>query len=148
MTTLVDVSLWVQETVRNFFAGSAWNDKTDWGVYYGDQAKLPKRVTVCIEPNTKQTTLKNAQRGVTREFEVFVLVYYTSLNQPGQLNRVDADMIAEELEEHLNANPQMDGKVVHCMVTEVASGYSTKDGTIVKSSRLTFSGMTTDRLPS
>lgn len=150
MTTLTETSLYLIGRLESFFAShdhfSTRNNL--WGIYYGDQEKIPKNVTVCVEPNIKRTDLKNSQRGVSREFEIFVLVYFTSLNQTGQLNRRDADALAEEIEAYLNSDPQAGGSLIHCMVTEVASGYSSKDGTIVKSSRLTFNGTGTDRLPS
>lgn len=126
------------------------NDLSDdlWSVVYGDQAKLHKRLTICVEPNVKRNTLRNAQRGITREYEVYVLIYYTNLNEGGIFSREWADDFAEQLEMALNVDPSFGGALLHCYVTEVASGYSTKSGSLVKSSRLTFNGETTDRLPS
>jgi hypothetical protein len=150
MTTLLEVATTIENKIEAFctsYTAVGWN-KDLWTVLYGDQDKLPKRVTICIEPNVKRNRLKNAARGIEREFEVFILIYYASVNDGGQFNRKHADAFAEEIETLLNSDPQFGGKLIHCYVTEVASGYSNKDGTIVKSSRLTFNGMVNDRLPS
>lgn len=147
MTTLVQFAEYTQSVVIDYFMRRDDLNKDSWIVLYGDQDKLPRMITACVEPNVKSTELRNAFRGVRRTLEVFVLVYFGSLNQSGQINRLDADKIAEEIEAELNKNPQGDGSLVHCMVSEIASGYSSKDGTIVKSSRITFQGDSTDQLP-
>lgn len=149
-TSLVALSEAVEQKVIAYFESKQANGllgQEDWGVYYGDQQKLPKRITACIEPNTKVTDLTGATRMVDRRYEVFVILYFTAV-QSGQLNRREVDTISEEIETHLNVDPRLGGEVIHSYVTELASGYSTKDGALVKSSRLTFTAISKDRLPS
>lgn len=148
MTTLNEVAEELEYKITQFCTNHTSLTPALWSVFYGDQEKLPKRLTICVEPNIKRNSLRNATRGITREYELYVIVYYTNLNEGGIFSRKGADKFAEEIEAELNNDSSLGGRLMHCYVTEVASGYSNKEGTVVKAARLTFAGEVTDRLPS
>lgn len=115
-------------------------------VFYGDQERIPGSMVACVEPDTKKTEHKGMMRQVTREFTVYVILYAASIQSP-QINRRDADLMAENIETLLNQDITFGGLLLDSKVTEVASGYSTKEGNLIRSNRITFTGTTTDRLP-
>ena len=125
-------------------------NKTSLGlhsVFYGDQEKLPGNFVACVEPDTKKTEHKGMARTVNREFVLYIILYAASVKSP-EINRRDADVKAEDIETLLNQDLTLGGLLLSSKVTEVASGYSTKEGVLVRSNRITFTGTTTDRLPS
>jgi hypothetical protein len=109
------------------------------GVFYGDQARLPHRWTVCVEPGSDMAELQGGFRRVKRVVTVYVLIYSNAI-QSTEDNRRDSDVKAEEIEKELNSDSTLGGIFTHCYVTANESGYSIKDGKQVRSSRLTFEG--------
>jgi hypothetical protein len=135
---------------NQYVMGVLTANKTTLGlfdVFYGDQNLLPGSPVVCVEPDTKATELKNATRGVDVYFRTYVLVYVSFVASPED-NRKAADQLAEAIETLLNADAQCGGLVIHSMVEELTSGYATKSGTIVRASRILFTGRSVSRLPS
>lgn len=116
-------------------------------VWYGDQALVPRTPAVAVEPGTKDVQLNNAFRRPEAEMTVYILVYHATFGSP-QDNRRDADLLAEEIEDLLNNQNQMSGLVIHSYVSRVESGYATKNNTMMRSTRLTFTGLTKYQLSS
>lgn len=115
-------------------------------VFYGDQNRLPVTPAACIEPGSKKNTLKSAFRVVSIDFEVYILLYHSSVTSP-QDNRRAADAMAEAVEVLIHADKDLGGLVIHCMIDEVASGYVSKGSTLMRASRLTFSALSQNQLP-
>jgi hypothetical protein len=115
-------------------------------VYYGDQNRLPVTPALCVEPDAKQNTLKSALRVIAIEFKVYILIYHSSVTSP-QDNRRAADALAEATETLIHADRTLGGLVTHCMVDEVASGYVTKNNSLMRASRLSFSAISQNQLP-
>jgi len=115
-------------------------------VYYGDQDKLPVSPVVCVEPDTKVRDLKGVPRKTEVTVTVYLMVYHSEITDV-QTNRYSADELAEAVETLVHQDPQLDGLVVHCMITRVESGYSNKANSIMRSSRLTFEATTQELLP-
>lgn len=115
-------------------------------VYYGDQNRLPVTPALCVEPDGKQNTLKSAFRVISIEFKVYLLLYHGAVTSP-QDNRRAADALAEQVETLIHADRTLGGKVTHCMIDEVASGYVTKGTSLIRASRLTFSAISQNQLP-
>lgn len=115
-------------------------------MHYGDQDKLVARNTLCFEPDVKSTELTGANRLVMREFRAYALLYTAAVTSP-EMNREESDRLAEQVEDIINTSINLGETVLHCMVTENASGYSNKNGTLVRSARLTIVASTRDRLP-
>jgi len=116
-------------------------------IFYGDQALVPRTPAVAIEPGTKDVGEPNPFRRVDATITVYIIVYHATFGSP-QDNRRDADTLAEAIEDLLNNASQMDGLVIHSYVSRVESGYASKNNTIMRSSRLTFTGLTKYQLTS
>lgn len=116
-------------------------------IFLGDQEKLPGTPVVCVEPDTKANILKNATRGIEIQLRAQIIVYTAMLASPEQ-NRRDADVLAEDIETILHANPTLDGLVIHSLADEVASGYASKAGTLVRANKIQFTARSQSRLPS
>jgi hypothetical protein len=115
-------------------------------VYYGDQIRIPKSPTLCIEPDLKREPLRAAGRQTTVDFTIYFLCYHSEVSNVQQ-NRRNADLLAESIEDFLNSDPQMGGLVVHCWVSESNSGYSPKPGSLMRTNRLTLSANSRHQLP-
>jgi hypothetical protein len=115
-------------------------------VYYGDQDLLPRSPAVCVEPNSKKQELNGAPRRVRIELSVYVIIYVGAI-ATNQANRHASDELSEAVEAVLHADSQCGDRVIHSMVTENASGWSTKGGTPIRASRLNFEALSQAQLP-
>ena len=118
----------------------------DGGVFYGDQERIPASPAVCVEPNTKKVSLYGAGRMTEVFLEVYLLVYHSEIRDL-QSNRRDADRLAEDIATLVNTDGTFFGLAIHCYVTEMQSGYSNKQNTTLRSTRITFQVETQERLP-
>ena len=141
MTTLVDVGMALRSKIESVAVVNKIKR-----VDYGDVDRVTESIQVCVEPETKRTSLRTVGMGVTREFRVYVFIYFAFVTNP-EYNREFCDRLAEVLEGEISKVLTLGGLVINGMVTEVASGQSRKDGIAVRANRLTFEGMVTDRLP-
>lgn len=115
-------------------------------VYYGDQDRLPVTPVACVEPNEKARELKGVPRKTDVTIEVFIFVYHSEV-QSTQVNRRDADLMAENIETLIHADRTLGGNVIHNFVTRVESGYARKSNTVVRASRLTVQALSQQHLP-
>lgn len=114
--------------------------KTDLGlnrVIYGDQDKLPPGTVVCVEPNRKLIELNGVPRKTLITIELFVMVYIGVI-QITDDNRKAADDKIEDIEDYLNELNTLEDQAIHSFVSSIESGFATKNGTLVRASRLTF----------
>lgn len=107
-------------------------------VIYGDQDKLPPGVVVCIEPNRKSIELNGVPRKTLITIDILIMVYIGFI-QLADDNRKDVDSKIEAIEDYLNGLNTMGGTAIHSFVTAIESGFATKNGTLVRASRMTFS---------
>jgi hypothetical protein len=117
----------------------------DEGIFYGDQERIPVSPCICVEPYTKAATLYGAGRMTEVILQVYVLVYHSEIRDL-ESNRRDADRLAEDLSDLLNYDATFGGRAIHCFVSEVQSGYSQKQNTTVRSSKITFEVRSQERL--
>jgi hypothetical protein len=120
-------------------------------VWYGDQERILRTPTVCVEPNTKGRTLEGVPNMTRNEFEIFVLVYVNKVTDLQQ-NRKDADQLAYEIELLIHQDLQLRDAtgaptMIHGYVRENESGYTVKSGTLYRSARLTYFGLNKTSLP-
>jgi hypothetical protein len=133
--------------VRNFLDDEAW--RTGVGieqVMYGDQEKIPVVPLVCVEPSGKRRDFNGAPRRTQIDFEVFVLIYYGTI-QDTQINRAQTDAIAELVEARLHNALTCDGLVISSLVSELTSGVANKGGAMMRATRLTFTARSQIHLP-
>lgn len=116
-------------------------------VYYGDQTKLPTTPVVCVEPDEVSQELNGVPRKTRVIIQAYLLVYHAAVTSP-QTNRRQADILAESLVDLIHQDKDLGGLLIHCMVTNVASGYAQREGTLIRTSRITFQGQSQAQLPS
>lgn len=117
-------------------------------IWYGDQSQVPNGRTVCIEPVTVNRVMSGAPDMVQNNFVVVVIVY---LEKVGELQalRTECNVLAEAIEDLLHSHLDLDDNahtansdiVVHGFVSENLSGYAYKQNRLVRSSRLTWTGI-------
>lgn len=115
-------------------------------IFYGDQERLPGYPAVCVEPDTKKSELYGAGRMTEVNMRVYLLVYHGEVRDV-QTNRRDADRLAEAITNLFNADGTFSGIATHCFISESQSGYSNKQNTTLRSSRLQFDLKSQERLP-
>ena len=114
-------------------------------VVYGDVDVVTDSVTVCVAPDSKSSTLHNSAPTAKRSHTVMVTIYFAFQMDP-EYNHRQADVLAETLETILNADHSINGLVTFGMVSALASGYVRKSGELVRTSRLTITAESYDRI--
>lgn len=121
-------------------------------VYFGDQARIPVTPAACVEPGGKRRALNGLPRRTEVNLTCYVLVYHYRLATVEEI-REDLEFHAEQIETFLHGYPQLvdiagSPRVVHCMITDIDTGYSTKRNSLFRASRLTFEATSQVQLPS
>jgi hypothetical protein len=85
------------------------------------------------------------------QFEVYVLVYHNKV-QDNSTTRKECDMIAYDIEYLLHQDLQLtagtvDPYMIHGYVVRSESGWTSKEGTLYRSARLTYQGTNKTSLP-
>lgn len=119
---------------------------TDLGVadvWFTDQNKIPRTPAVCVEPNTKRRDYRGSAISPLLDvsFENYILVYASRITDVQQ-NAVDAVVLAELIEDLIDADNQMQGQMIATLVTLVEYGIANKSGMLMRSARITVTGMT------
>jgi len=146
MTLLIHLSQVCDDVVERL---KDWSEDLNVGegdIYYGDQERIPRSPTLCVEPGEKKPELYGAGRMTEMIITVYVLVYHSEIKNTEE-NRRNADKLAEAIADRLNAIPTLDGGAIHCWVSNISSGYATKQNSTMRASRITFDVQTQERLP-
>lgn len=117
---------------------------TDLGIQYtayGDQSKIPAVPAVCVEPNSKTREPQGTYQMTQNTFTVFLLVYLAKIGKSDETVRLDTDTLAESIETRLHQDLQLGGLLVHGYVQEIESGYTYRAGTLYRSARMTYMGL-------
>lgn len=112
-------------------------------VTYGDQEKIPRTPFICVESGPKIRELSGiGGKGRTdNRFTVFIMCYISEVRSV-QLNREEADTLAEQVELLLHEDVTLGGKVIHGFVTGIEPGFSTRSGKLMRVARITWQGLT------
>lgn len=112
-------------------------------VAYGDQQKIPRTPYICVETGTKTRELSGigGKGRVDNHFTVFIMVYISQVKSV-QVNRHDADALAEKVELILHEDVTIGGTVIHGFVTSIEPGFSTRSGELMRVARVTWTGLT------
>jgi hypothetical protein len=147
MAELTDsLTVWA-DWVKNYLDDPTWRDAAGIKqVLYGDQEKIGVVPLVCVEPSDKSREFVGAPRRTEISFEVFVLVYYGTM-QSTAANRRDVDTIAEAVETRLHTALTCGGLVINSLVTNLTSGVANKGGSLMRATRLTFTATSRVNLP-
>jgi hypothetical protein len=149
MALVVTIFDWIDYWEQKFKdAGDLLGYERDM-VFYGDQDRIPGYPAICLEPDLAGYSEPSGTylgRKTTITLSFFVLVYHGEVRDP-QVNRRDADVLANECTDLVHSHFTGEGRVVYCWVSSITSGYATKAGTLVRASRLTVSATTQAQLP-
>lgn len=115
-------------------------------IFYGEQDTVPYTPTICVDADNKRNEYAAAQRLTDVHFTVHVIIYHSKFTSASD-NALGSDMMAEEVERLLHADPTCGGLVLDSHVTVIESGYAQRENTIYRTSRLTFVGRSRTRLP-
>lgn len=117
--------------------------------YYGDQDKLATTPVVCVEPQYKANALRQAAtaRMLDIEFNLTFLVYHSFIVSP-QENRRGSDALAQDIEDLVHSDRDLNGLVIHGYCTLNESGYTTKGNSLVRSNKITYVAQSQFVLPS
>jgi len=116
-------------------------------IFFGDQTRIAKTPTVCVEMGDKDVSLVSAFRGAEADISCYVIAYLAVFGSP-QDNAEEAGDLADAIETVLHEDAQLGGLVLHCYVSRVEPGYATKGNSIMRAVRLTFKGQTKYQLSS
>jgi hypothetical protein len=116
-------------------------------VYYGDQQKIPRTPTACVEPGEKRRELNGMPRRTEVIFENYILIYYNKVGTFEE-NRVADDLLAEAIETLVHTDAEMGGLTIDSMVTRIESGFQLKSNTLFRAARLTVEARSQVQLPS
>jgi hypothetical protein len=115
-------------------------------VFYGDQVKIPRTPTVCVESDLKNRTLSGTARKVDLTMTCFILIYGSAVAEV-QSKRKAVDVLAESIEGLIHANSTLGGNFIHSFIPTMQSGLANKSGTQFRSSRLTVQALSQTLLP-
>lgn len=121
-------------------------------VYYGDQVKIPRSPSICVDPRQKTRTWP-PQPSLMSEilFEVDLFIYHARVDGT-QTVKLECDQLSEAIEEWLNINhlnlAAADGNqlIIHGHVVENESGVSYKSGSLFHANRLLWRAISKTRL--
>jgi hypothetical protein len=114
-------------------------------VWYGDQEMVPRTPAVAVEPGSKARVIAGTSRSTENRLTVYLMVYVAKI-QDVQATRKTTDQIAEAIEVHLHNDPTLGGLVIFSMVSSVESGYAIRGGTLMRSARMTWEGLSKTRI--
>lgn len=111
-------------------------------IYYGDQELTPDFPAIIVESFTKDRSL-TAPRATTRQFQIDlstnILILYGKV-QSSEITKKDAEIIAERVEDVLHSNFTLDGLVVFGFVARVDPGFTRRQSTMIRATRLIWAG--------
>lgn len=109
-------------------------------VFFGDQQLIPKTPSVAVEPGPMARELTGLPFRTDNTFTVFLIIYHSKV-QGSQITRKECLEYAEAIMALLHTNKTMGDNVIHGYVTSIDPGYATRGGTLMMSTRLTWSGL-------
>lgn len=115
-------------------------------IFYGDQEKIARTPTVCVEAGEKRAELRGAPRRADTRIVTYVLVYAGAVRSISD-NRVQADQLSEDLSDVIHAQEDLDGRVITSMVTAIDYGYQYRNNTLYRVSRMTIESQQYVQLP-
>lgn len=115
-------------------------------VFFGDQDRIPRANTICVEPDEKQQELNGVPRRIAVDVRIYVLVYHNEVRS-GQANLADSLSLAEAVEDLVHQDPQLGGLCIHSMVEASKAGYARKQNGLMRATRITLKISSQVQLP-
>lgn len=121
-----------------------FSDDEDLGfeaVYYGDQDLIPYTPTLCVDPGGIDRELSGISLMTTNTISMFLFIYHGPL-QGNQKTRKECDEFTEAVVRKLHEDVTIKGSVISGYCTRVESGISQRGGATLRTSRITWNGLT------
>jgi hypothetical protein len=125
------------------------SNKADLGledIFKGDQVKIARTPTACVEPGPKRRELVGAQRQTAVNNDLYIILYMGSIDNP-EVNQEDGVILAEAIEAKLHEHARLNDLAIHSMVQEIEPGYATRSRTVQRAVRITFAVQAQELLP-
>ena len=115
-------------------------------VIYGDQEQVAEAVTVCVDPGELIQEELYGSRKAKYVMRHYIMIYIKTLESVQQNRRI-CDLVAEHIQDLIDANPRMNNTTLDASVTEIRPGYVLRGNSILRSSRLTVTSIVSKILP-
>lgn len=117
--------------------------------FYGDQDLINSTPVACVESGHKINNLDEmaVNRKLNIIFDTYIIIYASKVSS-SEVNKKDSELFAEAIESFIHLDRTLGGLLIHCYITELVPGYSNKNGSLYRSSKLTFHGISQAILPS
>lgn len=143
----VAIAEYIVGQLRTDFAQVTTTDQaiTLWAdaIFYGDQHKIPKAPTLCVEPGPYLASLIGASASLPRKDNTIQLIFmlYHGKIQDVQLTRQQCDELARSLMKYLDSQrTTMGGRVIFGHVISIEPGYAVRGGDELRAARITWEG--------
>lgn len=111
-------------------------------VWYGDQNLIPRYPAVAVEAGPFDRTLAGiGGKGRTENRIRVLLLLYLAKIADVQVTKKQTDELAERIMDKLHEDITMGGLVIHGFVTTIEPGYATRGGTLMRTTRVTWEGL-------
>lgn len=135
MATLSEVTQALVDLLRDNWVTLELETEED--VYYGDQPKLAHHPSITVEGTVVERPLTNTGMVVTKEFNVFIMIYHSALNNIS-VKRKEVDEYYEGVVDLIHTDKKLGGLVVHGHVIRDEVGAADRGGTLMRTIRLTY----------
>lgn len=116
-------------------------------VFYGDQNKIGRTPTLCIEPGDTSWELNGIPRRALAQITIYFLLYHSTIASAEE-NREANDLLTKSVIAFINQDVDLGGLVVHGLVVDAESGYSQKGNSFFRATRIAYRGTSQVQLPS
>ena len=140
--SLYDMGKYLQTLLEGAKGGLNISD-----VYYGDQEKIPRVPTACVDTGAKRRELNGAPRRTQVDMETYVMIY-TGAVASQSANREQDDQVAEAVEDLIHQDATMGGLVIDSLVSNIEYGYAVRSNSLFRTARLTVTARDQVQLPS
>lgn len=114
-------------------------------VWYGEHQTIPNTPSVTVDPRSRRRELQSTGHTVRNYFGVFVTLFHSRLTG-GSVMMKECLQLAEAVEAVIHADRKLGGLLTHSYVTQIDTGFTTRNKVILKAAQLQWSGHSTTRL--
>lgn len=114
-------------------------------VFYGDQVKIPKSPTLCIEPAQTVRIVNSTGCQTENDFALNVILYDSRLGDVEGI-QFDLDTLAEDIMDDLNKVGTLGDLIVFGHALTIEYGYLIKSNRLMRADRIVFTAKTKTEL--
>ena len=114
-------------------------------VYYGDQPRYPRTPSIAVDSGPTTKSLNQIGMHAEETYLRYILIFHSPI-QSLQMTEQEIDQHAETVADLLEQNRSLGGLVIHSHVTAIEPGLTERGGTLLKTTRLTWTGISKTRI--